>query len=187
MTKKQFGIIFTLMALIVCVGVLSAKLNTNGLTDPTDLSQVLAGEGEQADKNDDAKVQEKVAKEKEGDKETLGSQDYFYSQRSTKEQQNAATTQALKSIIEDANISQEKKDIATTELQEKTMIKDKEGRIELNVKNKGFEDVLCFIEGNKVRVVLKVEEQLTEVQTSAIQEIVEDVSSMSEVIIEPKK
>ncbi|MBB6625181.1 SpoIIIAH-like family protein [Clostridium gasigenes] len=199
MTKKQFGIIFTLMALIVCVGVLSAKLNTNGLTDPTDLSQVLAGEGEQADKKADAKVQEKEAKEKEkadkkaeknekkSDKETLASQDYFFSQRSTKEQQNAATTQELKSISEDKNISQEKKDIATTELQEKIMIKDKEGRIELNVKNKGFEDVLCFIEGNKVRVVLKAEEQLTEDQTCAIQEIVEDVSSMSEVIIEPKK
>lgn len=197
MTKKQFGIIFTLMALIVCVGVLSAKLNTNGLTDPTDLSQVLAGEGEQTDKND-AKAQEKAAKEKEkaekqaakdakkDEKETLGTQDYLFSQRSTKDQQYAATTQELKSIIEDVNVSQEKKDIATTELQEKTMLKDKEGRIELNVKSKGFEDVLCFIEGNKVRVVLKVEEGLTEDETSAIQEIVEDVSNISDVIIEPK-
>ena len=40
MTKKQFGIIFTLMALIVCVGVLSMKLNESGLTDPTDLGAI---------------------------------------------------------------------------------------------------------------------------------------------------
>lgn len=198
MTKKQFGIIFTLMALIVCVGVLSTKLNQGGLTDPTDLSQVLAGEGDVA-KNDDAKAKEKQEKEKakaekdakkdskKEDKETLATQEYLYSQRSTKEQEYASTTQELKDIIADANVSQEQKDLATIELQEKTMIKDKEGRIELNVKNKGFEDVLCFIEGNKVRVVLKVEEKLTEEQTSAIQEIVEDVSSMSDVIIEPKK
>lgn len=42
MTKKQCGIIFTLLALILCVGMLAAKLNNGGLNDPTDLSQVLS-------------------------------------------------------------------------------------------------------------------------------------------------
>ncbi|MGL5086922.1 MAG: SpoIIIAH-like family protein, partial [Clostridium sp.] len=169
MTKKQFGIIFTLMALIVCVGVISAKLNSDGLgnfkatgvIDPSDLSQVLAN-------NEDS------TKTDTNEKETVGSQDFFYTQRSAKEQLNATTTQQLKAITEDVNTSQEKKDLATTDLQNKIMIKDKEGRIETNVMSKGFEDVLCYIEGNKVRVVLKVQEQLTEAQTSAIQEIVED-------------
>lgn len=207
MTKKQFGIIFTLMALIVCVGVLSTKLNQGALTDPTDLSQVLAGEGDVAKVDDDvAKVDDDAKakedkekkdkkeekkkdkdKDKKEDKETLATQEYLFSQRSTKDQQYASYTQELKTMMEDANVSQEQRDIAAIELQEKTMIKDQEGRIELNVKNKGFEDVLCFIEGNKVRVVLKVQEELTEEEASAIQEIVEDVSSMSEVIIEPKK
>lgn len=173
MTKKQFGIIFTLMALIVCVGVISAKLNTNGVIDPSDLSQVLAN-------------QETKTQENNEDKQTLSTQDFF-SQRSAKDQLNSSTIQELKTIINDTNTSQEKKDLATTELQEKTMRKDKEGRIESNVMSKGFEDVLCFIEGNKVRVVIKVGEDLNEEQTSAIQEIVEDVSSISEVIIEPKK
>ncbi|MGL5354051.1 MAG: SpoIIIAH-like family protein [Clostridium sp.] len=186
MTKKQFGIIFTLMALIVCVGVISAKLNSDGqgnfkatgVIDPSDLSQVLAKDDDES-KTD---VKPTVA-----EKETLGSQDYFYSQRSVKDQLNATTTQQLKAITEDVNTSQEKKDLATTELQDRIMIKDKEGRIETNVMSKGFEDVLCYIEGNKVRVVLKVQDPLTESQTSAIQEIVEDVSSISDVIIEPKK
>lgn len=202
MTKKQFGIIFTLMALIVCVGVLSAKLNTNGVVDPTDLGAFLAGEGEATEKAD-AKAQEKAEKaaekekekadkaaekekEKE-DKETLGTQDYFFAQRIEKEELNGVTTDGLKAVIADVNTAQDKKDLATVELQEKIMLKDKEGRIEVNVKNKGFEDVLCFIEGNKVRVVLKVEDELTEEQAASIQEIVEDVSSISEVIIESKK
>lgn len=178
MTKKQFGIIFTLMALIVCVGVISAKLNTGGVIDTSDLSQVLANNENEA-KTD--------VKQTDEEKETLGSQDYFYSQRSVKDQLNATTTQKLKAITEDVNASQEKKDLAITDLQDKIMIQDKEGRIETNVMSKGFEDVLCFIEGNKVRVVLKVQDPLTESQTSAIQEIVEDVSSISDVIIEPKK
>lgn len=202
MTKKQFGIIFTLMALIVCVGVLASKLNTNGLTDPSDLGAFLPGEEELTEKTD-AKAQEKADKaakkeqekadeaaEKEAkkkDTETLATQEYLYSQRITKDNETATTMEDLNALIADANTSQENKDIATLQLQEKIMIKDKEGRMELNVKNKGYEDVLCFIEGNKVRVVLKVEDTLTEEQTSAIQEIVEDVSNISEVIIEPKK
>lgn len=179
MTKKQFGIIFTLMALIVCVGVLSAKLNTSGLNDPTDFSQVLS-EDTAGDKKEDKKD------DKKNDKETLGSSDYLFGLRNEKEQGYAATTQQLNAIIADVNTSQEQKDLATAELTEKTMLKDKEGRIELNVKNKGFEDVLCFIEGSKVRVVVKAEE-VTDEDSAVIQEIVEDVATISDVIIELKK
>ncbi|MBX7413249.1 SpoIIIAH-like family protein [Clostridium chauvoei] len=183
MTKKQFGIIFTLMALIVCVGVLSAKLNKNGLSDPTDFSQVLS-EDTVGDKKDDANKKEEKKEEKK-DKQTLSTQDYFYNIKSEKEQQSAATKQQLNAIISDPNTSQQQKDVATNELTEKTMLEDKEGRIELSVKNKGFEDALCFIEGNNVIVVVKADE-VSEADNAVIQEIVEDISSISDVIIEKK-
>ena len=77
MTKKQFGIIFTLMALIVCVGVIAARINKTGLNDPTDFSQVIAGQDTEEDKDKD--------------KETLGSQDYFFTLRSEKEKEDAIT------------------------------------------------------------------------------------------------
>lgn len=170
MTKKQFGIIFTLMALIVCVGVIAARLNKTGLNDPTDFSQVLSQQGA----------------DEENDKETLGSQDYFYSLRSEKEQKDATTMQQLNELIADEQTSQEQKDLATNELLEKTMLVDQEGRIEVNVKNEGFEDVLCSIEKNTVRVVVKADE-LTESDTASIQEIAENISGISDIIIEPKK
>lgn len=175
MTKKQFGIIFTLMALIVCVGVIAAKLNKTGLNDPTDFSQVIS-QGTEEDKDN----------EKKDDKETLGTQDYFYSLRSERDQKDAATIQQLTSLKNDVNTSQEQKDLADNELREKTMVIDKESRIEVNVKNQGFEDVLCSIEGNKVRVVVKADE-VTEADSAAIQEIAENVSGISDVIIESKK
>lgn len=180
MTKKQFGIIFTLMALIVCVGVLAAKLNKTGLNDPTDFSQVIS-QG-----TDEKKDNEKKDNEKKDDKETLGTQDYFFSIRSERKQKDDATVQQLNSLINDANTSQEKKDLANNELIEKTMIINKEGRIEVDVKNKGFEDVLCSIDGNKVRITV-IADELSEVDSSAIQEIVENVSGISDVIIEAKK
>lgn len=175
MTKKQFGIIFTLMALIVCVGVIAAKLNKTGLNDPTDFSQVIS-QGTEENKDND----------KKDDKETLGTQDYFFSIRSERDQKDSATIQQLTSLINDVNTSQEQKDLANNELREKTMLIDQEGRIEVNVKNQGFEDVLCSIEGNKVRIVVQAEE-VTEADSSAIQEIAENVSGISDVIIESKK
>ena len=175
MTKKQFGIIFTLMALIVCVGVIAAKLNKTGLNDPTDFSQVIS-QGTEENKDN----------EKKDDKETLGTQDYFYSLRSERDQKDAATIQQLTSLKNDVNTSQEQKDLADNELREKTMVIDEDSRIAVNVKNQGFEDVLCSIEGNKVRVVVKADE-VTEADSASIQEIAENVSGISDVIIESKK
>ena len=71
MTKRQFAIIFTLMALIVCVGVLASKLNKDGFNDPGDLGAVLQ-------QNDDEITDE--------EKETLSTQDYFYNMRENKRQ-----------------------------------------------------------------------------------------------------
>lgn len=170
MTKKQCGIIFTLLALILSVGMLAAKLNNGGLNDPTDLSQVLSTE----------KVNEK-------DTEALSQQNYFYDSRSDREQQDSVAIQTLNSIISDANTSKEQKDVATKELTEKTMVKDNEGRIELSIKNKGYEDALCRLDSNKATVIVKAPNGLQENETVSIQEIVQNVSKIKDVIIEVQK
>jgi len=170
MTKKQCGIIFTLLALILCVGVLAAKLNNGGLNDPTDLSQVLSTE-----------------KVNDADTEALSQQNYFYDTRSSREQQDSATIQTLNSIISDANTSKDQKDAATKELTQKTMVKDNESRIELSIKNKGYEDALCRLDSNKATVTVKSASGLQENETVAIQEIVQDVSKIKDVIIEVQK
>jgi len=170
MTKKQCGIIFTLLALILCVGVLAAKLNNGGLNDPTDLSQVLSTE-----------------KVNDQDTEALSQQNYFYDTRSSREQQDSATIQTLNSIISDANTSKDQKDAATKELTQKTMVKDNESRIELSIKNKGYEDALCRLDSNKATVTVKSASALQENETVAIQEIVQDVSKIKDVIIEVQK
>jgi stage III sporulation protein AH len=170
MTKKQCGIIFTLLALILCVGVLAAKLNNGGLNDPTDLSQVLSTE-----------------KVNNQDAEALSQQNYFYDSRSSREQQDSATIQTLNSIISDANTSKEQKDAATQELTQKTMVKDNESRIELSIKNKGYDDALCMLDNNKATVIVKSATALQDSETVAIQEIVQDISKIKDVIIEVQK
>lgn len=174
MTKKQFGIILTLMALIVCVGVLSMRLNTQNLNDPTDFSQVISA-------NDDDK------KSDDKEKETISTQDFFYNMRSDKAQEDAKYTEEMKSITNDANASQENKDIANKALIEKTELMNQESRVEQDIKSKGFEDALCNIDSSKVRIYVKVDEDLTKENSAIIQQVVEDITSLKDITITAKK
>lgn len=176
MTRKQFGIIFTLMALIVCVGVLSMKLNENGLTDPTSLEAVLKQNTEKTSENDSAT------------EETLSTTEYFYSMRLTKEQQDEKYINDMKAITEDTNASQESKDIANNALVEKTKMKDQESRVESEIRNKGYEDALCMINDNNiVKIYVKVDDVLAEEDSATIKKIVEDITTLSDVDITSMK
>lgn len=175
MTKKQCGIIFTLLALILCVGMLAAKLNNGGLNDPTDLSQVLSSEN--ISKKETGEATETSAK----------TVNYFYDSKSEREQKDSSTIESLKAIISDDNTSQNQKDEATEKLTQKTMLKDNEGRIELSIKNKGYEDALCMLDENKATVIIKSEKAISENDSVAIQEIVQNISNIKDVIIEVQK
>lgn len=178
MTKKQAGIICTLLALIVCTALLAARLNNGGLNDPTDLSTIMLTE---EDKNN-------IDKEKEEETETLSTQDFFYNSRSEREQKDATTMQNLKAIVDNANTSEEQKVDANKEIQKITLKQDKQKTIELNLKNKGYEEALCEISENqdKASIIVKIDE-LSEGQGAEIQEIVENASNIKEVTIQSKK
>ncbi|MGL4772646.1 MAG: SpoIIIAH-like family protein [Clostridium sp.] len=174
MTKKQFGIIFTLLALIVCVGVLAAKLNQGGLNDPSDLGTLL---------------EQPADKDKE--QEVSSQSEFFVTARGERDQADSAYIQSFKAILEDKNTTQEQKNDANKKITDKTVRKDQEKRIEMNITNKGFEDALCFIEdgqnGAKARVVVKAKDGLDEKTSVAIQEIVQDVAKTNNIVIEVKK
>lgn len=167
MTKKQFGIIFTLMALIVCVGVLSMKLNESGLTDPTDLGAMLL--------------------ENDTEEETMSTQDYFYNLRTKKAQSDEKIKSEMKAITEDASSSQEAKDIANNSLIQKAQLQEQESRVEMGIMNKGYEDAICMIDSNKVTVYVKVKDAPTTEETASLQQLVEDITTLSDIQIETKK
>ena len=163
------------MALIVCVGVLSMKLNENGYNDPTSLEAVLK------QNTDDTKTDTAT-------EETLSTTEYFYSMRLTKEQQDEKYVDDMKAITEDANASQESKDIANNALVEKAKMKDQESRVESEIRNKGYEDALCMISDNKtVKVYVKVDDVLSEENAAVIKKVVEDITTLTDVDITSMK
>ena len=162
MNRKQAGIILTLLALIVCTGVLATRVN-NQIKES--MGEVPTAFGE----NDD--------------NATETSSNYFYESRNLREQKDSKTIDNLKAIVEDKNTSAEQKEEAEKELTEKTMARDYETRIELSIKSKGYEDVICFIDG---KVVVKTNEELTQEKMVEIQDIVMNVSKVYDVDIEKK-
>ncbi|GFP76703.1 SpoIIIAH-like family protein [Clostridium fungisolvens] len=168
MNRKQAGIILTLLALIVCAGILAARVN----------GQVDDGTGSSLSSS---------LPFTNTDKQTSNTKDYFYESRNDREQQDSQTMQNLKSIIEDKNTSANQKTEAQKELTALTMARNYETRIELSVKGKGFDDALCLIEGNKARVIVKSKDNLNEKQSIQIQESVASVSKIKDVVIEAKQ
>ena len=151
------------------------KLNENGYNDPTSLEAVL--------KQNTDNTKTDAATE-----ETLSTTEYFYSMRLTKEQQDEKYVDDMKAITEDANASQESKDIANNALVEKTKMKDQESRVESEIRNKGYEDALCMINDNKtVKDYVKVDDVLSEENSAAIKKIVEDITTLTDVDITSMK
>ena len=157
MNRKQAGIILTLLALIVCTGVLATRVN-NQIKES--MGEVPTAFGE----NDDNATES----------------------RNLREQKDSKTIDNLKAIVEDKNTSAEQKEEAEKELTEKTMARDYETRIELSIKSKGYEDVICFIDGDNAKVVVKTNEELTQEKMVEIQDIVMNVSKVYDVDIEKK-
>ncbi|MBE6048434.1 MAG: SpoIIIAH-like family protein [Clostridium sp.] len=180
MTKKQLGIICTLLALIACTGLLAAKLNKEGLNESSDLSAALiTNDTSSSNTNEDSNK----------DTETISKTDFFYNARSEREQSEASTIQQLKSISESANASKEQKTSAINELQKIALKQDKEKKIEANIKNKGYDECLCEIseDQTKASVIVQSTTGLDEKAGAEIQEVVQNTSNIKEVTIEVKK
>ncbi|MDD6771885.1 MAG: SpoIIIAH-like family protein [Inconstantimicrobium porci] len=170
MNKKQAGIILTLLALIVSAALLSAKINgklddgTGNLSETIAFNQNKAQKGENNSKND-----------------------YFYEARNSREQSNATTVETLKQISNDNSATKENKENASKQLTEMTIAKNNQTKIELEVKAKGFDDALCFIDKDKVKVIVKSKDELTEKQSIQIQDVVKNITGKSNVMIERKQ
>lgn len=190
MNKKQAGIIVALLALIVCAGVLAARVNgsLNGMIgegyiyDDT-LPVVVTGD-EKGEEAKTTQTDEKTAETSSTSNTT--STNYFAIAKIEKETSAARTLANLKTIIDDVNVSQAEKDNAASKYSEITIAQDNEVKIELALKSKDFEDVVCIIEGDKARIIVKASE-VSDTQRQKVQDVVMSVAKIKNIEIEVKK
>lgn len=170
MNKKQAGIILALLALIVCAGILAAKVN-----------------GSMGDVAGDFNIGKNTFNN--GDKNTSNkTSDFFYEAKSIREKQSADAIQTLNDLKENKNISQTQRDEIAKQVATLAMTGENERKIETALKGKGFEEAVCSIEsGEKARVFVKTKEELTANQRKQIQEVVMSVAKIKNVEIERKQ
>ncbi|BAK81385.1 SpoIIIAH-like family protein [Candidatus Arthromitus sp. SFB-rat-Yit] len=169
MNKKQAGVILALLALIVCAGVLAAKVNSSmqdlGTVSITDTDEVI---------NINNSKQDEVG------------YDFFYEAKSVRDKKSSETLEYLAEIIDSEKVSQMDRDTAAKQKIALVMDQENETKIELALKGKGFEEILCLIENDKARIFVKNSE-LTDSQRKQIQEVVMSVAKIKNVEIELKK
>lgn len=185
MNKKQAVIIVTLLALIVCVGVVATKLNSpinyvNGVDNGSGKSAVSFNS------SDNNSSQDKSTQAKSTQSKSEQSQ-FFEETRLTRDQKNAETLQTLKSLIDDKNVSDPNRSDAEKKYTALAMNTNYELKIENTLKSKGYEDAICSIEDNKARVIVKGKNKLEDKDTRQIKDVVMSISNIQEVEIEVKQ
>lgn len=169
MNKKQGIIIATLLALIVCAGVLATKLNNP-----------LYVNGDNSSGNSSAVSFNNT--EKKNSKTT-----FFDESRLTRDNRNAQTLQTLKTLIDDKNISKENRDEATQKYTALAMSTNYESKIETTLKSKGYDDVICSIVDSKATIIVKAKDKLTDKDTRDIKNVVMGIAKIQDVEIEVKQ
>lgn len=168
MNKKQAVIIVALLALIVCAGVLATKLNNPLYVNGGDNSAGKSTVSLNNSSNKDNKSE------------------FFEEAKITRDNKNAQTLQTLKTFIDDKNVSSDKKNDASKKYTDLAMNTNYESKIETTLKSKGYEDVLCSIEGSKARLVVKAKDKLTDKDTRDMKNVVMGIAKIQEVEIETK-
>ncbi|AKA70198.1 SpoIIIAH-like family protein [Clostridium scatologenes] len=168
MNKKQAVIIVALLALIVCAGVLATKLN----------NPLYVNGGDSSGGKSTVSLNNSSSKDNKSE--------FFEEAKITRDNKNAQTLQTLKTFIDDKNVSSDKKNDASKKYTDLAMNTNYESKIETTLKSKGYEDVLCSIEGNKVRLVVKAKDKLTDKDTRDMKNVVMGIAKIQEVEIETK-
>jgi stage III sporulation protein AH len=163
MNKKQAGIIVALLVLIVCAGVLASRVNSPLYDANATLDDKSAASYSESTTN------------------------YFTEARLTREQSVAKTCQSLQNLIDNENTPKEEKQKAAEQFRQLNVQLDQAKKLEMKLKGHGFEDAVCYIDGDKVSVYIKTDEDLTEKQTTLIKDVVMSSTNIKDVEIIAKK
>lgn len=174
MNKKQGVIIVVLLALIVSMGILATKLNSD--LDYVAGNDISSGKSTVSTTNSN-----------NSNTNTKSSSNYFKEQQIIRDNKQAQSLQTLKSLIDDEHTSKEDRSTLSKEYADLALVGPKQSQIESVLQGKGYNEVLCYVKENKVTVIIKTPKKLTDAQKKQIQDVVMDVTQIRDVEIQPKE
>lgn len=97
---------------------------------------------------------------------------FFAESRMGRDNQRSAMKEEYEKIISDEQANKEAKTAASAKLMQLLDWGNKENTVETLVKERGFEDAICFIDDSGVELCVKAKEQLTEEQVNQLKDII---------------
>ena len=116
--------------------------------------------------------EENTIKEENTAEVSSTTQQYFSQSKLDRDTMYSQMIEAYQKILTDNSISEEQRGIAVQEIQNINNRKNSIMIAENLIKNKGFEDVLIFVNDNSVNVIIKSED-LKQEQVAQIQNIIQ--------------
>lgn len=174
MNKKQSVIIVSLLLLIAFTGYLAIKLN-NPLYEAN------------ANLDEPFKATSTELKKKDLKNDVKGDNAFFVEQKLLRERNKTTAYQNLQTLIDNENAPKDQKEKASEQYRTLALNSQREVDLESKLKGKGFDDVICFIDGNKVKVFVKSTKALSEDQVKVIKDEVLSSTQIKDVEITVKK
>lgn len=179
MNKKQGVIISVLLVLIVCMGILATKLNSD--LDYVAGNDISNGKDTVSTDNSNKNTSAKSTSSKSS------SSSYFKEQQIIRDNEQSTALQTLKSLIDDEHTAKEERAELSKKYAQLALNGPKQSQIEGVLQGKGYQDTLCYIRENKVTIILKTTQKLTDEQKKQIQDVVMDVTQVRDVEIQVKQ
>lgn len=187
MNKKQSVILVSLLVLLCFTGYLAIKLNNPIFDANANLEETFGETAKENEKDGNSKIGDvKTGDNKSGDVKS-GNSSFFVEQKLTRDRSNATAYQTLQTLIDNENAPKDERKKASEEYRLLALNSQREIDLETKLKGKGFDDVICFIEGNKVKVFVKVNKELTNDQVKVIKDEVLTSTEIKDVEITVKK
>lgn len=186
--KKNQAIIFVITLMLIAAGYLNFSANNGAISTSSSINETdyIASIGDAQLVN--ANVIEEanlVANNENEEIETnakLPKEDYFSGSRIERDTMYSQMLETYQKMLSNDNISQEQKNIAQNEI---TKINEQKNAImiaENLLKTKGFEDLIIFMNGKNVNIIVKAEklekEQIAQIQNIITRELnvnIEDI------------
>ena len=131
----------------------------------------IEGEKEATAETNSIENTENITKEETVQTSAKESDQYFTESKLSREKMYSQMLESYQKILQNNNITDTQKEISQNEIKKINDIKNAIMLTENLIKNKGFEDVLIFVNGDSISVVIKAED-LSKEQIAQIQNIV---------------
>lgn len=183
--KKNQIIISAIAVMLIAAGYMSyttnisQSLQTAALTDTEQYAEL--GDAKLVSANVAEDNEKKIENTEMKDKENLenvvntnateSEDSYFVESRLEREKMYSQMIESYKSILSNNQISDTQKEISENEIKKINDTKNAIMITENLIKNKGFEDLIIFVNGDSINIIVKCE-KLSEEQIAQIQNIV---------------